>query len=107
MVTKIEEKILDEKTISLAFDKTLSFLKTTLGNNMTFESFNRNIKRILLQIRCKQLDPLWCFCSKWIEKLPDDIKQEIYSISECSKYKDFNKENIDKAYQEKFPFELV
>lgn len=106
MVTKIGTKILDEKTINLAFDKTLEYLKSTLLNEMTFTNFNRNISRILLLIRCKQIDPLWCFCSKWISKLPEELKNEIYSITECKKYKDFNTEDINKKYLEKFSFEL-
>jgi hypothetical protein len=40
-----------------------------------------------------------------VKKLPEEIRDEIYNISECDKFKDFNTEEINKLYQEKFIFE--
>ena len=55
-----------------------------------------------MQIRAKQIDPLWCFCSEWVQKLPDELKQEIISLTEYEKYKDYNTDDIRRIYNEKF-----
>ena len=102
MITKTIERNLEEKFISSAFDKTISALKDTLGDNFTYENFLKNIRRILLQIRAKQIDPLWCFCSEWINQLPEEIKNEIVSLTECERYKDYNVDEIRRIYNDKF-----
>jgi hypothetical protein len=56
----------------------------------------------LLQIRAKQIDPLWCFCSEWVQRLPEEIQKEIASLTEHEKYKDYNVDDIKKIYNEKF-----
>lgn len=102
MMTKTVTRKLEFKFISLAFDNTITSLKDTLGDNFTYENFYKNIRRILLQIRAKQIDPIWCFVSEWVSQLPDDIKNEIISLTECEKYKDYNVDDIKKIYNEKF-----
>lgn len=102
MMTKTVTRKLESKFISLAFDNTITSLKDTLGDNFTYENFYKNIRRILLQIRAKQIDPIWCFVSEWVIQLPDDIKNEIISLTECEKYKDYNVDDIKKIYNEKF-----
>jgi len=102
MITKTITRKLDDKFITSAFDKTISSLKDTLGNEFTYENFYKNIRRILLQIRAKQIDPLWCFCSDWVSNLPNEIKDEIIRLTECEKYKDYNVEDIKRIYNEKF-----
>jgi hypothetical protein len=102
MMTKTVTRKLESKFISLAFDNTITSLKDTLGDNFTYENFYKNIRRILLQIRAKQIDPIWCFVSEWVSQLPDDIKNEIISLTECEKYKDYNVDDIKKIYNEKF-----
>lgn len=102
MTTKTVTRKLEFKFISLAFDNTITSLKDTLGDNFTYENFYKNIRRILLQIRAKQIDPIWCFVSEWVSQLPDDIKNEIISLTECEKYKDYNVDDIKKIYNEKF-----
>ncbi len=102
MVTRTITRKLDDKFIASALDKTVLSLKDTLGNEFTYENFHKNIRRILLQIRAKQIDPLWCFCSEWISNLPNEIKEEIVKLTECEKYKDYNVEDIKRIYNEKF-----
>ena len=102
MITKTIERKLEDSFISSAFDMTISALKDTLGDNLTYDNFLKNIKRIMLQIRAKQIDPIWCFVSEWVSKLPDEIKNEIISLTECEKYKDYNVDDIKKIYSEKF-----
>ena len=102
MVTKTITRKLDDKIISSALEKTIESLKDTLGNNFTYDNFYKNIRRIMLQIRAKQIDPIWCFCSDWIQKLPEEIKKEIISLTECEKYKDYNVDDIKKIYNEIF-----
>lgn len=105
MVLKANDKTLDQSSMNVGLDKSLESLKRTLGDNLDYETFVKNIKRILLQVRCRELDPIWCFCSNWVKKLPEEIRDEIYNISECDKLKDFNVEELNKLYQEKFIFE--
>jgi ribosomal protein S20 len=102
MVTKTITRKLDEKIIASAIEKSIQSLKDTLENEFTYENFQKNIKRVLLQIRAKQIDPIWCFCSEWVQELPEEIKKEIISISECERYKDYNVEDIKKIYNERF-----
>jgi hypothetical protein len=102
MMTKTVTRKLEDRFISSAFENTIVSLKDTLGDNFTYENFYKNIRRILLQIRAKQIDPIWCFVSEWVNKLPDDIKNEIISLTECEKYKDYNVDDIKKIYNEKF-----
>jgi hypothetical protein len=102
MITKTIVRKLEDKFISSAFDMTICALKDTLGDNFTYDGFLRNINRIMLQIRAKQIDPIWCFVSEWVKQLPDEIKNEIISLTECEKYKDYNVDDIKKIYDEKF-----
>ena len=102
MITKTITRKLDDKMIISALEKTIISLKDTLNENFTYENFYKNIKRILLQIRAKQIDPLWCFCSEWVQRLPEEIQKEIASLTEHEKYKDYNVDDIKKIYNEKF-----
>lgn len=102
MVTKTINRNLEDHFIISAFDKTILNLRKTLEDDFSYENFHKNIKRILLQIRAKQIDSLWCFCSEWIASLPIEIKEEIIKITECEKYKDYNVDDIKRIYNEKF-----
>ena len=96
----------DITNLSYEFQKTKSAIGNILGKDPKFEVFSENASEILKLVVLKKISPIYIFCSKWILKLNDPIKQDILDLSHVSKFNDFNMEEATKMYSNMFSYEI-
>lgn len=105
---RVESKAIyaySETSLESEFNKTHKTIKDMLEGNITIENYVNHASDILKFVLLKRISPLYVLCSKWLEKLPSAIKNDIRDLSNLDNLKDFDTSNIIKTYSKYFEYE--
>lgn len=77
-----------------------------LDNNIKLEKYIEEASNLLRLVILKKISPLYVVCSKWITKLPENIKADIMDFANTENLKDFDLSEIHKIYNKYFNYEI-
>jgi len=75
------------------------------GPTLTFEDYKKNIRKILLMVKAHQLCIFYCYCSRWIKKLPQEILEEIQKYHNFGALEKCDYIKIQNSYDKFFEYE--
>lgn len=94
----------ERQLLLIEFSKTLDFINKNSEVFQDFNSFIENKNQLLKFVILKKISPYYIALSPWIEKLPEDIKQEIFKITNSETIKEMmssDDKNLHKNYFKK------
>jgi hypothetical protein len=103
--TKVAYAHLEANVVS-EFELTLRTIKDLLKEDVSLENYIKESPNILRFVILKKISPLYVFCSKWIQKLPDQIRTDIIDLSNIENLKDFDIKELSDMYNKYFGFEF-
>jgi hypothetical protein len=81
-------------------------MKDLLGQDISLENYLLHSSEILKYVLLKRISPLYVYCSKWIQNLPNPIRSDILDLSNLDVLKDFDTSNIKNIYKKYFSHEI-
>jgi hypothetical protein len=78
-----------------------------LKDDCSINNFVKNKGEILKYLIIKKVSPLYILCSKWIDKLDKETKEDFHDIANTKQYEDYNKKPIEDIYKKYFSNELI
>lgn len=94
-----------EQNVITEMELTKKTIGDLLENNFIFEKYLQEASNLLRFVILKKISPLYVVCSKWIEKLPDPIKNDITDLANIENLKDFDLKDIQNIYKKYFDYE--
>lgn len=95
-----------ESSLESEFQKTYKTMKDLLGQDISLENYLLHSSEILKYVLLKRISPLYVYCSKWIQNLPNPIRSDILDLSNLDVLKDFDTSNIKNIYKKYFSHEI-
>lgn len=88
------------------FNKTINTLNKILGDDKSLENYVTHANEILTNIIIKRISHMYVYFSKWIKKLPEEIRGEIKDIINTDALKTFDLSAVKKCYEKNFEYEI-
>jgi hypothetical protein len=96
---------LQDSDMEFDLNVSLTEIKKICGDQITFDNFNANTLSIKTAIILRKIKPIYVYLSKWIKKLPKEMRKEFFIRSGAKSYEKCDTEFAEKIYNQIFDFE--